>query len=131
MIQPVESLEITVLVDNGTDSLSTNPGFVETEMAGAWRRGMKWLSGRCLCCAAHGLSPSSQHTLLFGTGPDESIFVREAFAAIDAAAPPAPVPPRRTGSHFYLLRQWQNRRPGAFQRQGTYCQPRRPGHSKG
>ena len=30
MIQPVESLEITVLVDNGTDSLSTNPGFVET-----------------------------------------------------------------------------------------------------
>jgi 7,8-dihydropterin-6-yl-methyl-4-(beta-D-ribofuranosyl)aminobenzene 5'-phosphate synthase len=56
MIQPVETLEITVLVDNGTDSLSTNPGFVETEMAGAWRRGMKWLSGRCLCCAAHGLS---------------------------------------------------------------------------
>jgi len=48
MIQPVQSLEITVLVDNGTDSLSTNPGFVETEMAGAWRRGMKWLSGRCL-----------------------------------------------------------------------------------
>jgi 7,8-dihydropterin-6-yl-methyl-4-(beta-D-ribofuranosyl)aminobenzene 5'-phosphate synthase len=38
MIQPVQSLEITVLVDNGTDSLSTNPGFVETEMAGAWRR---------------------------------------------------------------------------------------------
>ena len=29
MIQPVESLEITVLVDNGTDSLLTNPGFVE------------------------------------------------------------------------------------------------------
>jgi hypothetical protein len=46
MIQPVEILEITVLVDTGTDSLSTNPGFVETEMAGARRRGMKWLSGR-------------------------------------------------------------------------------------
>src|SRR5262245_44234629 len=86
MIQPVESLEITVLVDNGTDSLSTNPGLVETEMARAWRRGMKWLSGRCLCCAAHGLSclittrtPSSQHTLLFDTGPDESIFERNVF----------------------------------------------------
>jgi metal-dependent hydrolase (beta-lactamase superfamily II) len=83
MIQPVESLEITILVDNGTDSLSTNPGFVEAEMAGAWRRGMKWLSGRCLCCAAHGLSclittrtPSLQHTLLFDTGPDETIFER-------------------------------------------------------
>jgi hypothetical protein len=35
MIQPVESLEITVLVDNGTDSLSTNPGFVETDYAAA------------------------------------------------------------------------------------------------
>ena len=56
MIQPVEGLEITVLVDNGTDSLSTNPGFVETEMAGACRQGMKSLSGRSLCCAAHGLS---------------------------------------------------------------------------
>ena len=31
MIQPVDSLEITVLVDNDTDSLSTNPRFVETE----------------------------------------------------------------------------------------------------
>ena len=29
MIQPVESLEITVLVDNSTDSLSTNPGFLK------------------------------------------------------------------------------------------------------
>jgi 7,8-dihydropterin-6-yl-methyl-4-(beta-D-ribofuranosyl)aminobenzene 5'-phosphate synthase len=83
MIEPVESLEIAVLVDNETDSLSTNPKFVETEMAGAWRRGMKWLSGRCLCCAAHGLSclvttrtRSSQYTLLFDTGPDESVFER-------------------------------------------------------
>jgi 7,8-dihydropterin-6-yl-methyl-4-(beta-D-ribofuranosyl)aminobenzene 5'-phosphate synthase len=54
MIQPVESLEITVLVDNGADSLSTNPGFVETEMAGAWRRGDEMAGGRRLCCAAHG-----------------------------------------------------------------------------
>jgi 7,8-dihydropterin-6-yl-methyl-4-(beta-D-ribofuranosyl)aminobenzene 5'-phosphate synthase len=83
MIQPIESLEITVLVDNTTDSLSTNPAFVETEFTGAWRRGMKWLSGRCLCCAAHGLSclittriRSSRHTLLFDTGPDESVFER-------------------------------------------------------
>src|SRR5262249_1896375 len=94
----LESLEITVLVDNGTDSLSTNPRFVETEMARAWRRGMKWLSGRCLCCAAHGLSclittrtPSSQHTLLFDTGPDESIFDRN---VIRLGAQPAR---RRTG----------------------------------
>ncbi len=75
MIQPVESLEIAVLPDNG--SLSTDPGFVETEMADAWRRGMKWLSGQCLRRAAHGLSclitirtRSAQHTLLFDTGAD-------------------------------------------------------------
>jgi 7,8-dihydropterin-6-yl-methyl-4-(beta-D-ribofuranosyl)aminobenzene 5'-phosphate synthase len=56
MIEPVDSLEITVIVDNVTDILSSNPKYVETEAAGAWRRGMKWLGGKCLCCAAHGLS---------------------------------------------------------------------------
>ena len=35
MIQPVNGLEITVLVDNVTDSLSSNPPLVETEFAGA------------------------------------------------------------------------------------------------
>ncbi len=83
MLQTVDGLEITVLADNVTDSLSSNPDFVETEMAGAWRRGMKWLSGRCLCCAAHGLSclittrtMSRAQTLLFDTGPDETVFER-------------------------------------------------------
>ena len=55
-MKPIDALEIVVLVDNTTDSLSSNPGFVETEWAGHWRRGMPWLSGKCLCCAAHGLS---------------------------------------------------------------------------
>jgi 7,8-dihydropterin-6-yl-methyl-4-(beta-D-ribofuranosyl)aminobenzene 5'-phosphate synthase len=83
MIQPVDHLEITVIVDNVTDSLSSNPSFVETEFAGAWRRGMKWFSGKCLCCAAHGLSclittrtKSKTSTLLFDTGPDEWVFER-------------------------------------------------------
>ena len=83
MIQPVNGLEITVLVDNVTDSLSSNPPLVETEFAGAWRRGLKWMSGKSLCCAAHGLSclittrtTSTEHTLLFDTGPDESVFER-------------------------------------------------------
>jgi hypothetical protein len=40
MIEPVDSLEITVLVDNVTDNLSSNPKYVETEVAGALRRGM-------------------------------------------------------------------------------------------
>ncbi|MCP3727460.1 MBL fold metallo-hydrolase [Paraburkholderia sp. CNPSo 3272] len=83
MIEPVDSMEITVIVDNVTDNLSSNPENVETELAGAWRRGMKWLSGKCLCCAAHGLSclitvriGDASHSLLFDTGPDEWVFER-------------------------------------------------------
>ncbi|MDA9523866.1 beta-lactamase [Bradyrhizobium sp. CCBAU 11434] len=83
MIEPVDSLEITVVIDNVTDSLSSTPKFVETEFAGAWRRGMKWLGGKCLCCAAHGLSclitartGTSSRSLLFDTGPDEWVFER-------------------------------------------------------
>jgi len=80
---PVDSLEITVLVDNVTDSLSSTPAFVETEFAGNWRRGMAWLGGKCLCCAAHGLSclvtariGDQAHTLLFDTGPEDWVFER-------------------------------------------------------
>jgi 7,8-dihydropterin-6-yl-methyl-4-(beta-D-ribofuranosyl)aminobenzene 5'-phosphate synthase len=46
---------------------------------------MKWLSGRCLCCAAHGLSclitahcNGEARTLLFDTGPDDWVFERNA-----------------------------------------------------
>jgi 7,8-dihydropterin-6-yl-methyl-4-(beta-D-ribofuranosyl)aminobenzene 5'-phosphate synthase len=82
-MKPVDQLEITVLVDNTTDSLSSNPAFVETEFAFLRRHGMKWLSGQCLCCAAHGLSclitvktGDTARTLLFDTGPDEWVFER-------------------------------------------------------
>ena len=83
MIEPIDSLEITVIVDNVTDNLSSNPKYVETEVAGAWQRGMKWLGGKCLCCAAHGLSclitariGDTSHSLLFDTGPDDWVFER-------------------------------------------------------
>src|SRR3954466_7286322 len=82
-MKPVDQLEITILVDNTTDSLSANPDFVETDFAFLRRHGMKWLSGKCLCCAAHGLSclitariAGVSHTLLFDTGPDEWVFER-------------------------------------------------------
>ena len=83
MIEPIDSLEIAVIVDNVTDNLSSNPKYVETEVAGAWQRGMKWLGGKCLCCAAHGLSclitariGDTSHSLLFDAGPDEWVFER-------------------------------------------------------
>ncbi len=82
-MKQVDQLEITILVDNTTDSLSSNPDFVETEFAFLRRHGMKWLSGKCLCCAAHGLSclitartGDAAHTLLFDTGPDDWVFER-------------------------------------------------------
>ena len=52
----VDRVEVHVLVDNVTDSLSTVPSYVENEWSYLWRHGMKKLSGRCICCAAHGLS---------------------------------------------------------------------------
>jgi 7,8-dihydropterin-6-yl-methyl-4-(beta-D-ribofuranosyl)aminobenzene 5'-phosphate synthase len=82
-MRAVDSAEIIFLVDNATDSLSSNPGFVETEFARHRRSGMRWLSGKCLCCAAHGLSclittriGTASHTLLFDTGPEEWVFER-------------------------------------------------------
>ena len=79
----VDSVDIQILVDNVTDSLSSVPSFVETELAGlARRRGAAWvLGGGCLCCAAHGLSclltirgGEQVHTVLFDTGPEDRTF---------------------------------------------------------
>lgn len=85
VMRAVESLEVVFIVDNTTDSLSSSPRFVETEFAGHRRRKMPWLSGKCLCCAAHGLSclltarsGEVGRTMLFDTGPDEAVFERNA-----------------------------------------------------
>src|SRR5258708_22929003 len=79
----VDSVDIQILVDNVTDSLSSVPSFVETELAGLGRRpGAAWvLGGACLFCAAHGLSclltlksGDSVRTVLFDTGPEDRTF---------------------------------------------------------
>ena len=79
----VDSLDIQILVDNVTDSLSSVPSFIETEFAGLGRRrGAAWvLGGACLCCAAHGLSclltlrdSDRTHTVLFDSGPEDRTF---------------------------------------------------------
>ena len=83
MVQPIDRLEVVVIVDNVTDSLSSTPKFVETEVRANYRRGIRMLSGACLCCAAHGLSclltayrGGKSHSLLFDTGPEEDVFAR-------------------------------------------------------
>ncbi len=82
-LEPVDSAEVHILVDNATDSLSSVPSFVETEFAGLGRRrhGHWVLGGSCLCCAAHGLSclvtvrrGAMTKTLLFDTGPEDRVF---------------------------------------------------------
>ena len=79
----IDSVDIQILVDNVTDSLSSVPSFVETELVGLGRRrGAAWvLGGSCLCCAAHGLSclltirvGGKMHTVLFDTGPEDRTF---------------------------------------------------------
>jgi 7,8-dihydropterin-6-yl-methyl-4-(beta-D-ribofuranosyl)aminobenzene 5'-phosphate synthase len=95
---PVDQLEVLVLLDNVTDSLSTNVSVAISEWTGLLTAGrLQLLSGRCTCCAHHGLSllitvriGSGTHTVLFDTGPEASTFLRNAeilgvdFAAIDA-----------------------------------------------
>ena len=82
----VDSLEILVIVDNVTDSLSTNPAGVEPELRGQFARGrIKMMSGAGICCAHHGLSllisaRTGDHaqTLLFDTGAEGPTFMRNA-----------------------------------------------------
>ncbi len=75
---PIDKIEIQVLVDNATDSLSTISAQAETEFAYLERHGMRELSGDSLCCACHGLSllitatrGARRHTVLFDSGPEE------------------------------------------------------------
>ena len=53
----VDRLEVLVLVDNVTDSLSTTPKHVIPEWSGLLAAGrLPAMAGRNICCAHHGLS---------------------------------------------------------------------------
>jgi 7,8-dihydropterin-6-yl-methyl-4-(beta-D-ribofuranosyl)aminobenzene 5'-phosphate synthase len=82
-LKPVDRLEVHILVDNSTDSLSSIPAHVESEFSYLRRKGMRILSGKCICCANHGLSclliahrGDVSHTMLFDTGPEADTFER-------------------------------------------------------
>ena len=80
----VDRLEVLVLMDNATDSLSTNPKNVTAEWSGLLTGGrLRMISGENICCAHHGLSllisahiGAEKRTLLFDAGPDGPIFLR-------------------------------------------------------
>jgi 7,8-dihydropterin-6-yl-methyl-4-(beta-D-ribofuranosyl)aminobenzene 5'-phosphate synthase len=78
-----DGVEVLVLVDNVTDNLSSGPSYLEDEVPRLWKRGLRQWSGRCMCCAAHGLSCAItarrgdiSRTVLFDTGPDETVWER-------------------------------------------------------
>ena len=73
-----DRIEVQVLVDNVTDTLSTAPSFVTREWPALMRAGMRRIAGAGLCCANHGLSlivraylGDRAHTVLFDAGPVE------------------------------------------------------------
>jgi 7,8-dihydropterin-6-yl-methyl-4-(beta-D-ribofuranosyl)aminobenzene 5'-phosphate synthase len=94
----VDRLDVVVLIDNVTDSLSTTPPHVVPEWAGLFAAGrLPALSGESICCAHHGLSllitahaGDRTHTLLLDAGPEGAILERNAavlgvdFGAISA-----------------------------------------------
>ena len=97
-VREVDALEVLVLVDNTTDSLSSNPGNVQPEWSVLFTGGkLRLLSGQNICCAHHGLSllitaqlGGRKRTLLFDAGPAAATFERNAeilgvdFAGIEA-----------------------------------------------
>lgn len=77
-LEPVDGLEILVLIDNVTDSLSSGPRFVTNEWPTLFKAGLRRIDGACLCCANHGLSlvltarrGNTKRTILFDGGPAE------------------------------------------------------------
>jgi 7,8-dihydropterin-6-yl-methyl-4-(beta-D-ribofuranosyl)aminobenzene 5'-phosphate synthase len=82
-LKPVDSLEVSVLVDNVVDPLSTLPRGVTNDHALLRAKGMKLASGHARCCANHGLSlvitariGSDIQILLFDAGPEAYTLAR-------------------------------------------------------
>jgi len=80
----IDGLEVLVLVDNATDSLSTNPSVATPEWVLLRQGGrLPILSGQATCHAHHGLSlllsahiGRERRTVLFDAGPEDATFLR-------------------------------------------------------
>jgi len=77
-LQPVDLCDVTVLVDNVTDLLSSVPNNVTPQAQNLLKTGkVREMSGTCACCAHWGLSlvvrvqrGETSHGLLFDSGPE-------------------------------------------------------------
>lgn len=96
-LKSVDRIEIQVLVDNVTDSLSSTPPSVTREWSLLQSHGMRLITGGALCCANHGLSllitahdASGSRSLLFDGGPVDYAIERNGmrmgadFGSVDA-----------------------------------------------
>ena len=97
-IKPIDQGQVTVLVDNVLDILSTAPKSVTGHIPNLLNAGAEEMAGSCLCCAHWGLSlvikvqtEQSQKILLFDSGPEGYAIERNGkrlgidFGAINAA----------------------------------------------
>jgi 7,8-dihydropterin-6-yl-methyl-4-(beta-D-ribofuranosyl)aminobenzene 5'-phosphate synthase len=82
-VRPVDALEVSVLVDNVVDPLSTVPAGVSPDLMVHRSHGMRVASGHARCCANHGLSlvvtarlGRDVQVLLFDAGPEAYTFAR-------------------------------------------------------
>jgi hypothetical protein len=74
-MRQVDSLTVSVVVDNTTDMLSARPPHVTSELRVLFAAGMRELAGEGLCSAHHGLSllitartNGQERTVLFDAG---------------------------------------------------------------
>lgn len=84
-MRQVDSVSVSVLVDNTTDMLSSRPAHVASEVRVLLGAGMSELTGQGLCSAHHGLSlllsavmDGLTRTVLFDAGPDPYAIERNA-----------------------------------------------------
>jgi 7,8-dihydropterin-6-yl-methyl-4-(beta-D-ribofuranosyl)aminobenzene 5'-phosphate synthase len=82
-LKAVDSLVVDVLTDNVSDTYVSKPLFAVSEFSNVILAGAKVISGPALLCAnlGYGLrlvthSGATRHTLLFDTGPEGAIFLR-------------------------------------------------------
>ena len=83
-LKPVDACDVTVLIDNVTDLLSSVPANVTQQTNNLMKTGkVKELSGTCACCAHWGLSlvinvksGRKSHSVLFDSGPEGATLER-------------------------------------------------------
>src|SRR6476661_1672831 len=82
-LKPVDSLVVDVITDDVSDAYVSKTLFAVSEFANVVLAGAKVISGEALLCANLGLglkmvsqADGARHTLLFDTGPEGTIFIR-------------------------------------------------------